>query len=305
MLFDPPEKIPTTVFARVPDALRKTDRTAPFFDGRPFAETHSFLEGPSFDRAGNLYCVDLPWGRIFRIAPDGTFAVAAEYDGIPNGLRIHRDGRIFIADRSRGMMMFEPGARDVRCVVEGPVGERFLGLNDLIFARNGDLYFTDQGETGIEDPAGAVYCLRHDGRLELVLANVPGPNGLALNADDSVLYLNVSRLNAVWTVPFGRDGRPKKVSLFIQLSGSTGGPDGIAVDEQGGVAVAHSGLGTVWVFSRAGEPLYRVTSCAGARTTNLAYGGPDGRTLFITESQSGSILQARLPVGGQRLYSHL
>lgn len=303
-MFPLPEIIETIVFARVPDALRRTERTSPFFDGRPFAETHSFLEGPSFDRAGYLYCVDMAWGRIFRIAPDGTFAVVAQYDGIPNGLRIHRDGRIFIADRARGLMVMEPGSGAVRCVAEGPSGARFRGLNDLIFAKNGDLYFTDQGETGIEDPVGSVYCMRTDGRLDHVLGDIPGPNGLALNADDSVLYLNVSRLNQVWTLPFASNGRPKKVSVFLQLSGSTGGPDGIAVDEQGGVAVAHSGMGCVWVFSRLGEPLYRLKSCAGMRTTNIAYGGEGNRTLFITESQAGTILQAQLPVGGQQLYSH-
>lgn len=302
-MYAPAEIIETTVFARVPEMLRKTGLRPAWFDDRPFASTHSFLEGPAFDRQGNLYCVDMPYGRIFRIAPDGAFTVAAEYAGHPNGLRIHRDGRIFIADRSRGLMVLEPSG-SVRVIAEGPAGGRFLGLNDLIFAQNGDLYFTDQGETGLENPAGAVYCLRRDGRLELVLAGIPGPNGLALNADDSVLYLNVSRANAVWTVPFGRDRRPKRVSVFLQLSGSTGGPDGIAVDQEGGLAVAHSGLGTVWLFSRVGEPLYRIRSCAGARTTNIAYGGADRRTLYITESHSGTILQARLPVPGKPLYSH-
>jgi len=299
-----PENLPTSTFAAVPAHLRKTGPRPAWFDERPFASTHSFLEGPAFDRAGNLWCVDMAYGRIFRIAPDGTFSVAAEYDGHPNGLRIHRDGRVFIADRERGLMVMAPDSNEVRPLVTGPGSGAFLGLNDLIFAHNGDLYFTDQGETGLENPAGSVYCLRAGGQLDHIVGNLPGPNGLALNADDSVLYLNVSRANAVWTVPLGRGAKVKRMSVFIQLSGSSGGPDGIAVDSEGNLAVAHSGMGSVWLFSKTGEPLYRIRSSEGLRTTNLAYGGMENRTLYITESQSGTILQARLPVAGRALYSH-
>lgn len=303
-MFAAPPEILATEFARVPEALRKTGPRSPWFDDRPFASTHSFLEGPSFDRAGNLWCVDMAWGRIFRVSPAGEFTLAAEYEGHPNGLRIHRDGCIFIADREHGLMLLEPGSRDVRPLLQGPAGKTFLGLNDLVFAQNGDLYFTDQGETGLENPAGSVYCLRAGGTLDHVVGNLPGPNGLALNADDSALYLNVSRANAVWTVPLGRGGKVKRMSVFLQLSGSSGGPDGIAVDGEGNLAVAHSGMGSVWLFSKTGEPLYRIRSCAGPRTTNLAYGGADGRTLYITESHSGTILKARLPVAGRALFSH-
>ena len=65
-----------------------------------------------------------------------------------------------------------------------------------------------------------------------------------------------------------------------------------------------AGLGTVWLFSRLGEPLYRVRSCAGLATTNVAYGGPERKHLYITESETGTILVARLPVAGRPMYSH-
>jgi gluconolactonase len=100
------------------------------------------------------------------------------------------------------------------------------------------------------------------------------------------------------------DGTVAKVGTFIQLSGG-GGPDGLAMNEDGGLAVAHIGLGVVWIFSRRGEPLFRVESATGAHTTNMAYGGPDRRTLYITESETGSILTARLPTPGLRMFSGL
>ncbi|MBB5696610.1 SMP-30/gluconolactonase/LRE family protein, partial [Roseomonas pecuniae] len=67
-----------------------------------------FLEGPSFDRQGRLYVTDIPFGRVFRISPEGEWEQVAEYDGWPNGLKIHRDGRIFITDYKRGIMLLDP-----------------------------------------------------------------------------------------------------------------------------------------------------------------------------------------------------
>ena len=83
-MFAVPPAVETAVFARIPG-------------GR-------LLEGPSFDRQGNLWITDIPNGRIFRIAPDGTPTKVAEYDGEPNGLKIAKDGRIFIADHKQGLL---------------------------------------------------------------------------------------------------------------------------------------------------------------------------------------------------------
>jgi gluconolactonase len=104
-------------------------------------------------------------------------------------------------------------------------------------------------------------------------------------------------------VPLSPDGSIGRVGIFIQLSGGTG-PDGMAMDESDNLAVCHVGLGTVWLFSHLGEPLYRIRSCAGLQTTNCAYGGKDGTSLFITESATGSVLRAELQVAGRAMFSH-
>src|SRR3989442_9683021 len=77
---------------------------------RQGAEVDSFLEGPSFDRAGNLYFVDIPFGRVFRITTRGEWELVTQYDGWPNGLKLHRDGRIFIADYRRGVVGLDAGS---------------------------------------------------------------------------------------------------------------------------------------------------------------------------------------------------
>ncbi len=303
-MFGAPPVIETTIFARVPDMLSRAGGRSPWVDAlREGAPTPSFLEGPSFDREGNLWVTDIPWGRLFRITPDGTLSLALEYDGEPNGLKFHRDGRAFITDHKHGIMAFDPRSGKITPCLERARFERFKGVNDLVFAANGDLYFTDQGMTGLHDPTGRVWRLRPDGRLDCLLETVPSPNGLALNRPETILYLCVTRNNAVWRVPLLKEGGVGRVGIFIQMSGGTG-PDGMAMDEQDNLAVCHVGLGTVWLFSPIGEPLYRIKSCAGLGTTNCAYGGKDGRSLFITESSSGRVLRAELPVAGRPMFSH-
>jgi len=299
-VFAAPPVIQTEVFARVPDALRAHHNPRQ----QSGVERDCFIEGPSFDRDGNLYIVNIPYGQILRVTPQGDFTVVATYDGEPNGLKIHRDGRLFIADHKQGLMVCDPREGKVEVFLDRPRRERFKGLNDLVFAHNGDLYFTDQGESGMHDPTGRLWRLRRDGRLQLLLDNVPSPNGLVLTPNESILYLAVTRGNAVWRVPLHPDGTIGRVGIFIQLSGGTG-PDGMAMDAEGNLAVCHVGMGSVWLFSRLGRPLYELPSCAGHATTNAAYGGPDGKTLYITESETGAILKAQLETPGLRLFSHM
>lgn len=304
MLFHPPQEIGTTVFARLPDALRVTGRRSGWAFGKGHDHLHSFLEGPSFDRDGNLFVVDIPYGRILRVTPDAQWSVVAEYDGWPNGLKVHRDGRAFVADHRRGILQLDLATGAVTPVLEGVRREGFKGTNDLVFASNGDLYFTDQGQTGLQDPSGRVYRLRADGHVDCLLDNVPSPNGIVLSPDERALFVAVTRANQVWRLPLHPDGTTSKVAAFITLSGGLAGPDGLAMDEQGGLAVAHCGLGTVWLFDRLGEPRYRIRSCEGISTTNLAFGGPGNRSLFITESDTGTILRADVPTAGWRMFSH-
>ncbi len=299
------EIIQTEIFARFPDKFRSPAKRSAWIEARRHANVHSFLEGPSFDRAGNLYCVDIPFGRIFKVTPDGEFRLVAEYEGEPTGLKIHKDGRIFIADHLLGLLVLDPDSGAVRPFLQRADSEGFRGLNDLIFASNGDLYFTDQGHSGLEDPSGRVYRLGAEGSTKCLISNVPSPNGIVLSRDEHTIFVNVTSANAVWRLPQRSSGEVRKAAVFLNLSGALGGPDGLAIDEDGGLAVAHSGLGTVWLYSGLGEPLYRVKSCAGIRTTNLAYGGADRKSLYITESEAGVILKAQVPVAGNVMFSHM
>ncbi len=302
-MFHPPPEIEARVFTRMPERFRRTGRQSAWGDalmgGRAI---DCFLEGPSFDAAGNLHVVDIPWGRVFRISPAGDWTQVAEYDGEPNGLKFHADGRAFIADHARGIVQLDPATGAVTPVIERPRHERFKGCNDLFFAADGTLWFTDQGQTGLHDPTGRLFRLAPDGRLDCLLDRIPSPNGLVSNLDETAIYLAVTRANAVWRAPLMSDGRPTKVGVFIQLSGGLAGPDGMALDEAGNLVICHAGLGAVWLFSPLGEPLLRVRSPSGLMTTNAAWGGSDRRRLYVTESETGSILVADMPEPGRRMF---
>lgn len=307
--FPDPVIIDAEVFTALPDALRRPGVPSYWAEkNRRGQAADSFLEGPSFDRAGNLYFVDIPFGRVFRASPAGEITQITEYNGQPNGLKIHQDGRIFLADYQNGIMQLAPDTGSVTKVLGDADTEGFKGVNDLHFGRDGSLYFTDQGQTGLQDPTGRVYRWEPDtGALTCLIDKVPSPNGLVLDLAEHVLFLAVTRANAVWRLPMSPSGRVNKAGLFIQFSGGRAGPDGLALTSSGGVVVCQTGMGLVWVHDVLGRPIAVVRSPRGLGTTNCAFGGPDGRTLFITESDSGSILRAEFPehlgISGAAMYS--
>lgn len=303
--FEPAAVIQSDLFTSMPAQWRRPGLRSAWADAnRNGHPVDSFIEGPAFDRAGNLWLTDIPWGRIFRISPAGEWTLVAEYDGEPNGLAIHRDGRVWITDYRRGLLALDPATGAVSTLLERRHSENFRGVNDLTFALNGDCYFTDQGQTGLHDPSGRVYRWRSDGQLDLLLANVPSPNGLVLAPDERVLYVAATRGNCVWRVPLQADGGVSKVGVFVQLFGPSG-PDGLAMSEGGELVLAHASHGGAWIFDRYGEALAFVRGIGGRITTNVAFGGEDRRTLYITDSETGSVLRAQVGVAGRALYSHL
>lgn len=290
--------VPATEFSRVPEKFRKNKKSAWGDANAAGIELDAFLEGPSFDRAGNLYVTDIPFGRVFRVSPQGEWTLITEYDGWPNGLKIHKDGRIFITDYRRGIVLLDPADGKITPLIDHRGSESFKGVNDLFFAANGDLYFTDQGQTGLHDPTGRVYRYTASGQLTCLVNTVPSPNGLVLDLHEKVLYVAVTRANAVWRLPLMIDGAVSKMGVAIQLSGGLSGPDGMALDEEGGIIVAHAGLGC-WRFDRLGRPTHFIDPVVGLSLTNVAF---QGRRLYMTESESGHILTVDLPAAGRTMY---
>lgn len=296
------ELIKAEVFTSMPGKFRKKGRTKWSDPNRQRAEVECFLEGPAFDREGNLFIVDTAFQRIFRIAPKGDWEVVVEYDGWPNGMKFHKDGRLFVADYRRGIMVLDTKSGKIEPLLETAYSEGFKGCNDLSFASNGDLYFTDQGQTGIVDPTGRVYRLKADGDLQRLAANVPSPNGITVSTTDKHVYVAVTRSQQIWRLPLMHDGQVSKTGVAVQMSGGVG-PDGIEMDAENGLVVCHINVG-VWRFDAHMLPTHLVYS--GDRKhdhmTNIAFSGPDYKTIYITEAMSGDVLVAKMPVAGKKIF---
>ncbi len=297
LLLQPPTVRDATILTRLPDAFRRRDRdNAWSLANRGGAATESFLEGPVWSD-GHLWVTDIPYGRVFRVSMQGDWELVAEFDGEPNGMKRMASGDFLITDYRNGLMRLDAKTGTVTPFLERRNSERFRGVNDLTFDSAGNLYFTDQGQTGMHDPTGRVYRLSPDGKLDILLSHAPSPNGLVLSPDETVLYVAMTRGNCVWRAPLQADGSVSKVGQFFTSYGPSG-PDGLAMRADGFLLVANPGLGYVWVLNHRAEPVEVIRSPAGNSLTNLCFGGPDGKTLLMTESATGTILSAEMPHGG-------
>jgi len=290
--FAAPVRLKGAVAFSLPESLRQRKPSAWANANAGGALLHSFLEGPVFDAAGNLYVTDIPHGRIFRISSAGDWTCVVEYDGWPNGMAFAPDGRMLICDYKQGLLSLDVDTGVIEPVLISRYSESFKGINDLCVSARGDIYFTDQGQTGMHDPSGRVFRLSVEGRLDCLLSNVPSPNGIVLTPDETTVFVSATRANSVWRVPLMADGGVSKVGVFCSQFGP-GGPDGMCMDEAHNLFVAHVGLGCIFVYSRLGELTHTIESTVGAQTTNVALGSvaADGtRQLYITEAQSASVL---------------
>lgn len=302
MMFAPPAVLKATVFASLPACFRKkqvNEWSRVNFQNR---DIDSFLEGPSFDREGKLYVVDIPFGRVFRVGQDASWDQVCHYDGWPNGLKIHRNGQLFVADHRLGILSIDPASGHIDPVLESAGSESFKGCNDLVFGPDGTLFFTDQGQTGLHDPTGRVFRLSPDNHLDMLLSNVPSPNGIVITPDQRQMFVAATRSNAVWRVPLV-DGRPTKVGTFLQLSGGLAGPDGLALDCEGGLVVCQVGIGLLR-FDAQGALTHFVPSPPGAIWTNIAFGGERNDMLHVVDSSQGLIHVVAMPAAGDPMYSH-
>ncbi|BAN95293.1 Gnl protein [Plautia stali symbiont] len=241
-----PEVRELTLFSRLPEAFRRPDAGNVWAAANRGGQlTDSFLEGPVWHPSGCLYVTDIPYGRIFRVDMSGNWELVVQYDGEPNGMKLTDPDTLIITDYRNGLMKLSISSATLTPWLTRRNSESFRGVNDLTPDSRGNLYFTDQGQTGLHDASGRVYRLSPDGLLDLLQDNCPSPNGLVLSPDEKILYVAMTRGNCVWRVPLLADGSVSIVGLFFTSHGPSG-PDGLTINQRGELLIANPGLGRVW-----------------------------------------------------------
>ena len=125
---------------------------------RPGEPIHSFLEAAFFDAEANLWLSDVPYGRVFKVSPEGDWSLVHQIDGEPHAMRIAPDGRHIAVDYRHGLIELT-GHSDFNVLSTGLESQPYLGLSDMAYASDGALWFTDSGRTSLSDPKGRVFCL--------------------------------------------------------------------------------------------------------------------------------------------------
>src|SRR6266508_3491182 len=261
-----------------------------------WATGFEFTEGPVWHPDGFFYFVDIRVSRLYRIAPGGTPEMVRENTGGGNGTTFDLQGRLLMcAGDSRQVTRIDSQGR-VEVVAERYEGRRLNRPNDIVCRSDGSIYFTDPSlRVPIEqrELEAGVYRIAPDGAVSLI-ANCEYPNGLAFTPDERTLYVANSRWTAyVHALELATDGTMVRRRIFADMSSDEpdGVPDGMKVDAEGRVFC--TGPGGTWVFAPDGTHLgiIRLPEIP----ANLAFGGPDLRTLFFTARTSIYSLRVKVP----------
>ncbi|MBW4963326.1 SMP-30/gluconolactonase/LRE family protein [Sulfitobacter sp. CW3] len=286
-------RLTATLWTELPDQLHHGGEPSAWAKmTRPGQPMHSFLEAAFFDADANLWLSDVPYGRVFRVSPDGTWTQMHQIDGEPHAMRITPDGRRIAVDYRHGLIELT-GDTTFDVLSTGGVAP-FLGLSDMTYGPDGALWFTDSGRTSLSDPHGRVYRWQ-DGNLRLVLDCVPYSNGIAVSPDNAWVYVAATRANQVWkfSTRLPADGAPM-VGTYLHLSGGLG-PDGLACNPHGWLAVAQAQAGRAYVFDALGDLIADVRLPRGLWTTSVTFDPADPHRLIIVDAQYGGVFTCHIP----------
>ena len=285
--------------ARVPGMAVPTGSAA---DIRLLASGLEWPEGPEYGADGSLYVANFAssGGRISRIAADGTVSEFVETGGAPNGLAFGPDGLLYVADAGRRAVLRVDAAGEVSVFATEFEGARFTAPNDLAFGPRGDLFVTDPLRNDPPDPCiSPVYRIAPDGEVHLFAGDIPYPEGVAVSADGSEVFVTEMRSNRLLAFPLrpdGTAGEPRMVYRFRD----PGWPVGMVVDTEGAIIVALYRAGALAFVSQSGELLDRWER-EGSMPTDIGFGGPALRTIYVTDA-AGKVETFEHGVRGLRFF---
>ena len=256
-----------------------------------------FTEGPLWHPDGFYYFVDIRRSALHRLTPGKEPELVRGNTGEGNGTTFDLQGRLVICEGGNRRVTRMSAAGGLEILVDRYEGKRLNRPNDVVCKSDGSIYFTDPGlRVPLGDrelPYAGVYRIAPDGTTTLV-ADCEYPNGLAFSPDERVLYVaNTRWAQYIHALELDGSGNVVRRRIFADMSSdeTDGVPDGMKVDVQGRIYC--TGPGGTWVFAPDGTRLGIIRTPE--VPANLAFGGPDLRTLFFTARTSIYTLRVKVP----------
>ncbi len=254
----------------------------------------SGIEGPACDAEGNLYAVNYARQHtIGKVTPAGECSVFLELPNgsIGNGIRFNRAGFMFIADyTNHNILKVNMRTGEISVYAHEPTmnqpNDIAIGANDIIYA----------SDPNWGNSTGQIWRIGTDGTVTRLETNMGTTNGIEVSPDERTLYVNETVQRNIWAYDLSPEGEVRNKRLLIQFPDY--GMDGMRCDIAGNLYVTRYGKGTVAKVSPQGEVLLEV-KLTGKNCTNLAFGGPDGRTCYVTVADRGNIEFFRTDLPGR------
>lgn len=292
-----------------------------------------FPEGPIAMADGSVLVVEMFGKRITKIAADGSTSTIAQVPGGPNGMAIGPDGAIYLCNNGGAFGEVDflgltfPGPMNPDEYIGGRIqrvdpstgvvedlytecdGHPLRAPNDIVFDRHGGMWFTDHGIRHHRSAdISSIYYATPDGKsIREVVHPTDSPNGIGLSPDGNRLYWAETFTGRVFALDITGPGQLAQYSAIDPSAVLCGLPglqlfDSLAVDGAGNVCVATLGLQTagITIVSPAGEVLDQILT-GDPLTTNICFGGPEGRTAYITCSGTGRLVSMQWPYAGLAL----
>ncbi len=273
----------------------------------PLFEVESYCEGVVFDHQGRGY---ISWKEtVTQFELDGSHKEFAK-TGAPNGHKILADGTHLICDASQhAVVRLSADGKPLEPASKECDGVPLRGPNDLTLDLNGGFYFTDPGESSKEKPIGTVHYVNAAGKTNLIASGLAFPNGIVLTMDGKRLLVGESQSNRVLEYAVQSPGKVGAMRVFADLPRNASGklednqPDGMCLDANGNLYVAHYGMQQVQVLDPQGK-LIRQYPGGNRQTSNVAFGGHKHDQLFVTGSinadgKPGAVFRLDLGIPGR------
>ena len=257
----------------------------------PVKSSTTGIEGPAVDKSGTVYYVNFErQGTIGQISPDGKLSVFIDLPegSIGNGIRFDSKGNMLIADYTKhNILKVDMKSKKVTVFAHNPAMSQ---PNDIAIDSKDRLYASDPDW---KNRKGRVWRIDKNAKFTL-LDSLGTANGVEVSPDEKTLYVNASR--QVWAYDLSPKGDVSNKRLFIEFN--DGGMDGMRCDVNGNLYIARFGVAQVAIISPQGKVIKEV-KLAGKSPTNVAFGGTDGCTVYVTLQDQGNLESFRTDTPGR------